>query len=85
MDFLVLKYQYQNHNPQKFENKQLWNLEHFIGYLNTWSAVKHYIKQNDENPINKLEIELKEHWKENEIKDVKFPILLRIGKIKTGN
>ena len=66
----------------KFENKHQWNLEHLIGYLNTWSAVRHFIKENGKNPINKLETQLKQYWKKGEIKEVKFPILLRIGKIK---
>lgn len=68
----------------KFQNTHQWNLEHLIGYLNTWTAVKHFIRQNDHNPINEFEIELKQHWKKGEIKEVKFPILLRVGKIK-GN
>jgi len=66
----------------KFENKHHWNLEHLIGYLNTWSAVKHYIKENNHNPIEELEIKLKQHWKNGERKIVRFPILLRIGQIK---
>ena len=68
----------------KFENKHLWKLDHLIGYLNTWSAVKHYIKQNNHNPIEELEALLKPHWQNGESKEVKFPILLRIGQIKSS-
>ncbi|MEO6220452.1 MAG: class I SAM-dependent methyltransferase [Ginsengibacter sp.] len=32
--------------------KYNWELEQVIGYLNTWSAVQHYIKKNNENPID---------------------------------
>lgn len=64
-----------------FVNEHQWNLEHLIGYLNTWSAVKHFIKYNGFNPVEGLEIELRKHWKEGEIKEVKFPILLRIGRV----
>lgn len=66
----------------RFENILQWNLEHFIGYLNTWSAVKHYIKEKKYNPVEKLEVDLKKYWKSGESKEVKFPILLRLGKIK---
>ena len=31
----------------EFEIKQQWDLEHFIGYLNTWSSVKHFIKDRN--------------------------------------
>ena len=65
-----------------FENKHQWSLEHFMGYLNTWSAVKHFIKQHNYNPVEALQIQLKPYWKNGEIKEVKFPILLRIGKIE---
>src|SRR5690606_7126305 len=64
-----------------FVNRQNWKLEHFIGYLNTWSAVKHYTKENQQNPVEDLEIQLKKHWKSDEIKEISFPMLLRIGRI----
>ena len=64
-----------------FENTYSWTLKHLIGYLNTWSAVKHYIKNNNSNPVDALEKELKPLWKTDETKLVSFPILLRIGKI----
>lgn len=64
----------------KFVNKYQWTLEHLMGYLNTWSAVKHFIKQNGHNPTTDLKIKLEQFWKENEEKEVSFPLLLRIGK-----
>jgi ubiquinone/menaquinone biosynthesis C-methylase UbiE len=68
------------HTP-KFVNQHQWTLEHLIGYLNTWSAVKHFFKQNGYNPIDKLQSEFELYWNKDEIKEVKFPLLLRIGKI----
>lgn len=58
-----------------------WTLQHFIGYINTWSAVKHYIKANDSNPTNQLKSLLTPLWSDKEEKDVRFEILLRIGTI----
>ncbi len=66
----------------KFSNQYSWNLAHLRGYLNTWSAVKHFIKQNKTNPVDDLINELGDNWKKDEFKNVNFPILLRIGKIK---
>ncbi|MGV3504734.1 MAG: class I SAM-dependent methyltransferase [Adhaeribacter sp.] len=65
----------------KFVNTQFWTLAHLIGYLNTWSAVKHFIKQNGYNPVDKLQPEIEKHWNKEEEKEVRFPLLLRIGKI----
>ena len=64
-----------------FENKYQWNLDHFMGYLNTWSAVKHFIKHNGFNPLEKLKQEIVPFWNNNEEKKVNFPMLLRIGKV----
>jgi ubiquinone/menaquinone biosynthesis C-methylase UbiE len=65
----------------KFNNIQHWTLNHLIGYLNTWSAVKHFIKYNNYNPINDLQREIEKLWDNNSVKEVCFPLLLRIGKI----
>ncbi|MDA0194507.1 MAG: class I SAM-dependent methyltransferase [Bacteroidetes bacterium] len=59
-----------------------WTLEHFIGYLETWSAVKHFIKEKGFNPLDLIREELKDGWGQTEKRVVEFPLLLRIGKIK---
>ncbi len=59
-----------------------WTLHHLVGYLNTWSAVKHFIKQNNYNPIDKLQKEMEQLWGNEPIKQVTFPLLLRVGRIK---
>lgn len=64
-----------------FENQLNWSLDHFVGYLNTWSAVKESIKQNNYNPIDQLKEEIKEFWDTDESKEVCFPILLRVGSV----
>lgn len=60
---------------------QHWTLEHLIGYLNTWSAVKHFIKENDFNPVDKLKTEIEKYWDNEQIEKVSFPLFLRIGRI----
>lgn len=64
-----------------FVNTKLWTIEHLIGYLNTWSAVKHYIKKNESNPVDNLEIEIKQAWGKDQVKEVNFPIFLKVGRI----
>ena len=64
-----------------FVNRQHWSLRHLIGYLNTWSAVKHFIKANGYNPIATLEQELAAHWPQEESMEVVFPMLLRLGRL----
>ena len=83
-NYQTIPFPFEEIQSPKFENRHEWSLEHLIGYLNTWSAVKHYIKQNNHNPIEELELELKKYWNKGENKEVRFPILLRIGKINSS-
>lgn len=64
-----------------FVNIHNWTLEHLIGYINTWSAVKHFIRENKYNPVDELESEIGKIWGEVQIRKVQFPILLRIGEV----
>jgi ubiquinone/menaquinone biosynthesis C-methylase UbiE len=65
----------------KFTNHFTWTFEQLCGYLETWSATQHYIKGNGTNPIDIIREALKSSW-ENSNKQVVFPLLLRIGKLK---
>ncbi|MCB9201904.1 MAG: hypothetical protein H6604_02485 [Flavobacteriales bacterium] len=56
-------------------------MEHLIGYLNTWSAVKHFINQNNYNPTHALQVEIERKWNEEQMKQVQSPLLLRLGQI----
>ncbi|MEX1135844.1 MAG: class I SAM-dependent methyltransferase [Balneolales bacterium] len=63
-----------------FEMRTRWSLDELTGYLRTWSAVKHYIKANGIDPVEDLKGRLSQYWHEP-IQDVKFPLLMRVGKI----
>jgi ubiquinone/menaquinone biosynthesis C-methylase UbiE len=66
-----------------FETNLQWSFEHFIGYLNTWSAVKHFIKQNGFNPVDALQKEIRPYWGDDESnREIKFPLLTRIAKLR---
>ncbi|CAM4075252.1 Methyltransferase domain-containing protein [Pedobacter westerhofensis] len=58
--------------------KTSWNFDQLIGYLNTWSAVQHYEKANNSSPIDLVISELYATWGAGQ-KEVKFPILLKVG------
>jgi hypothetical protein len=64
----------------RFSNTYAWTMEHLIGYLNTWSAVKHFTKQNGTNPVDDLRKEIAAVWMQDEI-EVSFPLLLRVGRV----
>jgi len=62
-------------HPQ-FEIRDSWNRSQLMGYLNTWSAVKHYKDRHQINPIDLLLPVVPEF----ETVQVDFPVLMRIGK-----
>lgn len=61
----------------EFENKLEWELEHLMGYLKTWSAVKHYQKEKANNPVDLIYEDLKRSFGKKGT--VAFPVLLRVG------
>jgi len=62
------------------ENVKDWTVDHFLGYLNTWSGVKHYSEVKGQNPVDIIEGKLKSAWgKDN--RTVIFPLLFRLGKV----
>jgi hypothetical protein len=80
-NYATLPFPFEEIPAPDFENTMNWDLDHFLGYINTWSAVKKYIKEKGSNPVNGLKDELMHFWENNEKKIVKFPLLIRIGKI----
>lgn len=57
-----------------------WNFEQLIGYIGTWSAVKHYAKQNQSDPILLIKDQLQSAWGNQTHYSFTFPILLRVGR-----
>ncbi|WP_370086611.1 class I SAM-dependent methyltransferase [Ekhidna sp.] len=64
----------------KFKMQKDLALDELVGYISTWSAVQHYIKQNGHSPIDKLRSSLSEVWKSGK-RQVYFPLFLRVGKV----
>jgi len=80
-DYKTIPFPFTEIGTPKFINRLQWNFEHLIGYLNTWSAVKHFIKKNGYNPVDKLQSELKRYWDDNQIREIRFNLLMRLGQI----
>lgn len=81
-DYKTMPFPFAEIPSPRFESRYDWNFEQLMGYLNTWSAVKNYIKSNGGNPLEIIEKDLISTWG-NEIHAVKFPMILRLGKVFT--
>ena len=59
-----------------------WTLEHLIGYLGTWSAVKEYERVTGDNPLALISEELTEAWGDPlQQRRVCWPLALRVGRV----
>ena len=64
-----------------FTQRLAWSVNDFEGYLNSWSTVQKFKDEKGFNPAEDLMEEIKPLWPEGEIKDVVFPVFLRLGRI----
>lgn len=58
-----------------------WTFDHLLGYLSTWSAVRHFEKSTGASPLGAAFVhDLKKAWGNTPDKAVRFPIFGRIGR-----
>jgi ubiquinone/menaquinone biosynthesis C-methylase UbiE len=63
---------------KRFEYKTTWTIEHYLGYLRTWSSTQKYINIHQKDPILLVEGDLRALWGEGE-REITFPIFLKMG------
>lgn len=81
-DYKTIPFPFEEIQSPVFENKFQWSLGNYIGYINTWSAVKHFIKAKGFNPVEDFQKELEKYWLPSEIKYVRFPFFVRLGYVR---
>lgn len=58
-----------------------WTDEQLIGYLNSWSEVQNFMREKRTNPVELLKPRLQKLWSDREMKDVRFPLFMNVGRI----
>jgi SAM-dependent methyltransferase len=56
-------------------------MEQLMGFLRTWSATRHYIRANLQDPISLVKDDLKRAWGNKETIEVQWPVHVRAGVI----
>lgn len=64
-----------------FEHRLFWTVDHLIGYLQTWSALKLYRAATGLDPMPALREGLQEAWGTEAERVAAFPTLLRVGQL----
>jgi SAM-dependent methyltransferase len=60
-----------------FEMKAEWTVDQFLAYLRSWSATQRYIKQHKEDPVARVENELRELWGADRQREVRWDFHVR--------
>jgi ubiquinone/menaquinone biosynthesis C-methylase UbiE len=66
---------------RNFETVLQWEREDLLGYISSWSAVQKFIKEKDYSPLPEIEKSINKLWKKNEMKNVIFPVYLKLGRV----
>ena len=67
-------------NAPGLEQRYSWTASEMLGYLRTWSSVKHFEKHKHEDPVQLVENQLIAKWGKARV--VKFPIFIRAGRLQ---
>ena len=68
-----------------FRLTQDWDLEHFMGFLGTWSASLRYLTQTGRDPIDEIREELAEVWgAPAQARRVTWDLHVRVGRVGPG-
>jgi SAM-dependent methyltransferase len=65
-----------------FEMASRWSLEHLIGYLGTWSAVRRYREAHGCDPVAAILGELSAAWGDAGEREVRWPLEMRVGRVE---
>ena len=57
-----------------------WNLNHLVGYLETWSATQRFMAARGGDPLEQITDELRSVWGDpEEARKVVWPLILHVG------
>jgi len=80
-NYRTIPFPFDETTSPSFENALEWTFQHLIGYIGTWSAVKHYQKATGNHPVDLVYDDLKKAWGDSETCTGRLPILLRVAHI----
>jgi len=79
--YTTVPFPYEPLPSKDFRIQVQYNRPQFIGYLNTWSSVQHFIKAHQYNPVDKLTAAIEQVWPDDSSRNFYFPLFLKLGKV----
>jgi len=78
--FAGLSFPFHELVPPKFEITALWEFDHLVGYLRSWSSTQRFIAARGTDPLTQIGRQLRVAWGEPErIRKAIWPLTLRVG------
>jgi len=66
----------------RFELCMQWDVEHYLGYLRSWSATQRYIRALEQDPVSLVEADLRAAWGEpDRVREVRWDFHLHCGRV----
>lgn len=63
----------------RHDTKLMWGVDDILGYINTWSAIQHYVKKNGHNPSPMIEADLIKAFNGASQIEISIEIFNRVG------
>lgn len=60
-----------------------WSRDHLLGYLRSWSAVGSFKAKHGFDPVSTISGEIDRHWGSGELRQIKWPLFLHAGHIRS--
>jgi SAM-dependent methyltransferase len=77
----TIPFPFESISTPDFTAVKFMNLEDLIGFINTWSAVQRFIKENHYNPTARLKVNLLKTWGDPlQEKQVRWELIMKVGK-----
>jgi SAM-dependent methyltransferase len=77
-----IEFPFEEIEPPALEIRVEWDLEAFLGYVETWSAVQALARAEGRGPIDRFRAELARTWRAAErTRTVRWPIAVRAGRV----
>jgi SAM-dependent methyltransferase len=80
--YATIEFPFEELTPPSFEIRLEWHLSDFLGYLQTWSAVRSAKEAGKEGLVTKFANDMTEAWADPNMKrSIVWPINMRIGRL----
>lgn len=79
--YRTLPFPFKEVQSPDFEIVKKYSLKQLIGYLSTWSGVRHYMMKEKTDPVAMITADLEKAWGRERELEVRWPVHMRAGRI----